>query len=338
MNEINKRKLGNKIKRIRVDRKETLEEFAKNIVRVSDGAIKTTKSNISKWEKGLNVPNDIALQAIANLGNTTANQLIYDTNIEEVYTKILDSENLNEQEKNFLLEIKKDIIPLLYKRINKFDPVSNKASVYVEDRLISTAKAFIDKAWFNEFDSHFSELGFPKFEEDLAYFSKNIPYLKNKKYTYLNKDKTYEHLIRQKIDSVIRDSTSFRGTEKEEKALENTKLTFIDIIKDRKQIEELEYSRSLTQVYFGNLELQDEGYSTEIIDKSTYIEFLKFANNYFDILLNDETVMDRLASIQKKGKQNISPETAKTFLELSLGNNIQINNNLIKKLNNNLID
>ena len=68
--------IGQRIKHIRVSRKETLEEFAENIIKASSNSVKTGKSNVSRWEKGLNKPNDITLQAIAKLGNTTVNQLL----------------------------------------------------------------------------------------------------------------------------------------------------------------------------------------------------------------------------------------------------------------------
>lgn len=68
--------LGERIKRIRVSRKETLEKFAENIIKASNNSVKTGKSNVSRWEKGLNKPNDITLQAIAKLGNATVNQLL----------------------------------------------------------------------------------------------------------------------------------------------------------------------------------------------------------------------------------------------------------------------
>ncbi|MDT2864287.1 helix-turn-helix domain-containing protein [Vagococcus carniphilus] len=76
MNESNKKKLGQKIKDIRINRKETLEEFANQIKKKTDFTIKTTKSNVSKWEKGLNIPNDITLNAIAELGHTTVEHLL----------------------------------------------------------------------------------------------------------------------------------------------------------------------------------------------------------------------------------------------------------------------
>ena len=68
--------LGERIKRIRVSRKETLEKFAENIIKASSDSVKTGKSNVSRWEKGLNKPNDITLQAIAKLGGITVNQLL----------------------------------------------------------------------------------------------------------------------------------------------------------------------------------------------------------------------------------------------------------------------
>ena len=68
--------LVERIKRIRVSRKETLEKFAENIIKASNNSVKTGKSNVSRWEKGLNKPNDITLQAIAKLGNATVNQLL----------------------------------------------------------------------------------------------------------------------------------------------------------------------------------------------------------------------------------------------------------------------
>lgn len=68
--------LGKRIKKIRVDRKETLEQFADNIRKQTNGAIKTTKSNVSKWEKGLNIPNDITLKAISDLGDVTVDYLM----------------------------------------------------------------------------------------------------------------------------------------------------------------------------------------------------------------------------------------------------------------------
>lgn len=68
--------VSQRIKNIRVTRNETLEEFARKIRNETDGKIKTTKSNVSKWEKGLNIPNDITLKAIANLGDVSVKYIL----------------------------------------------------------------------------------------------------------------------------------------------------------------------------------------------------------------------------------------------------------------------
>lgn len=98
MNDINKLALGKRIKNIRVARKDTLETFAKAIQAETSHAIKTTKSNASKWEKGLNIPNDITLKAIADLGNTSVEYLLYGSLDEYAHT-LLD---------NFEIELNED--------------------------------------------------------------------------------------------------------------------------------------------------------------------------------------------------------------------------------------
>lgn len=78
------RGLNQRIKKIRVQRNETLEEFAEQIRKKTDFKIKTTKSNVSKWEKGLNVPNDITLNAISKLGDITVDELLYGSEEERI--------------------------------------------------------------------------------------------------------------------------------------------------------------------------------------------------------------------------------------------------------------
>lgn len=59
--------IAKKIKDIRINRGLTLEEFAELIKNKT--RFKTTKSNVSKWEKGLNRPNEIIIKAIYEIGN-----------------------------------------------------------------------------------------------------------------------------------------------------------------------------------------------------------------------------------------------------------------------------
>lgn len=73
---INKIELGRRINSIRIDRRNTLEEFADEIKRRSEKKIKTTKSNVSRWVKGVNVPNNVTLQIIADIGGITIDELL----------------------------------------------------------------------------------------------------------------------------------------------------------------------------------------------------------------------------------------------------------------------
>lgn len=93
MDKYNNKLLGKRIKDIRTSRKETLEKFAKNIQEKADFKIKTTKSNVSKWEKGLNTPNDVTLKAIAELGNTTVEYLLYGSLDEYINSLLEDFKN-----------------------------------------------------------------------------------------------------------------------------------------------------------------------------------------------------------------------------------------------------
>lgn len=81
--------IGQRIKKIRVSRNETLEQFANAIQITANNSIKTTKSNVSKWEKGLNIPNDIALNAIAEIGGVSVDYLMGISDSETDFSELL---------------------------------------------------------------------------------------------------------------------------------------------------------------------------------------------------------------------------------------------------------
>ena len=66
---------GKKIKSIRMQRGETMKEFASRI----DG--KASKGTISKWENGKYLPNNERLKKIAELANISVNELLYDRTV-----------------------------------------------------------------------------------------------------------------------------------------------------------------------------------------------------------------------------------------------------------------
>ncbi|MGH2116173.1 helix-turn-helix domain-containing protein [Aerococcus urinaeequi] len=85
--EQNKR-LGERIKKIRKKLGMSQLEFSK--------AIGATKSAVSNWENGYNAPNNERLKAIANLGNTTVDALLYGSLNERVGNLLnaaIDSDN-----------------------------------------------------------------------------------------------------------------------------------------------------------------------------------------------------------------------------------------------------
>lgn len=71
----NAKEIGYSIKLIRKELGLTMEEFGKKFDPHAD------KSNVSKWEKGICVPNNHRLKEIAKLGNTTVADLIFDNKV-----------------------------------------------------------------------------------------------------------------------------------------------------------------------------------------------------------------------------------------------------------------
>ncbi|WP_455936945.1 helix-turn-helix domain-containing protein [Gemella morbillorum] len=81
---IDKKAVGKRIRHIRFYKSLTLEEFGK--------VIKASKSSISEWEKGKNIPNKKRLGEIAKIVNITANELLYgsyEKDVEELYEGII---------------------------------------------------------------------------------------------------------------------------------------------------------------------------------------------------------------------------------------------------------
>lgn len=69
MSDINKKRVGERIKLIRQSKGMNLEEFGK--------LFSVSKSNVSKWESGANLPNNERLQIIAKLNDDTVEALLY---------------------------------------------------------------------------------------------------------------------------------------------------------------------------------------------------------------------------------------------------------------------
>lgn len=113
--------LNERIKMIRVKKGLTMEEFGKQVL----GA---NKSIVSKWEKGLTVPNNERLVKIAELGNISVSELLYGINPEikekvSKYTEeIMDTEikEMHSQKYKLLYDpkFKRETIDYLVTRYN----------------------------------------------------------------------------------------------------------------------------------------------------------------------------------------------------------------------------
>lgn len=86
---INKKQVGNRIKEIRLSRKDTMEELAI--------AVDSNKSNVSRWERGLNIPNEGTLREIAKLGGITVDELLYGSSVRNYVINLLS----NDEEYNY---------------------------------------------------------------------------------------------------------------------------------------------------------------------------------------------------------------------------------------------
>lgn len=78
INEIEKKKAGNRIKEIREQSGLTMEEFIEHI----DGnSGKGRSGTVNNWESGQNLPNKKRLQKIASLGNVSVNYILHGTEL-----------------------------------------------------------------------------------------------------------------------------------------------------------------------------------------------------------------------------------------------------------------
>lgn len=75
---------GEKIKEIRLEKGMTLEEFGK--------LFNAGKSNVKKWESGINLPTPERLLTIAKLGGMTVEQLLYENPLAKFSTDELIAE------------------------------------------------------------------------------------------------------------------------------------------------------------------------------------------------------------------------------------------------------
>ena len=86
--------LGARIRDIRVNiAKMTMDEFADKIKKTSKGKVSPGKSNVSRWERGKNLPNDLALKSISEFSGISVDELLYGTLKDYSYNVVVDEIN-----------------------------------------------------------------------------------------------------------------------------------------------------------------------------------------------------------------------------------------------------
>jgi len=93
---MNKKNIGMRIRNIRISKNMAMEEFSEKINQVNP-KLKPGKSNVSRWEKGFNIPSALHLAAIAEIGGMTVEELLSSTILENFSDKELLEELLRRQ-------------------------------------------------------------------------------------------------------------------------------------------------------------------------------------------------------------------------------------------------
>lgn len=96
--EINNKEVGVKIKSIRQELGKTTKEFGSLI----DGA---SDSLVSRWERGVNLPNSKRLKLIADIGNISVNELLYGSIENYIRAYIISEINSDDWKEAFELNI-----------------------------------------------------------------------------------------------------------------------------------------------------------------------------------------------------------------------------------------
>lgn len=368
MVQLDNKEIGKRINSIRIEKGDNLREFGERIARKmnipKDQA--PADSLVSRWEKGKNRPNNERLKAIADIGGVSVEYLLYGgLDVKKIYDECLlslsklaeaqDTKNsdlevdplitvevegllVNDkliEASELLSKIEEDFLPLLRGRIEKYGATNLRKEFYARDRILAVVKAFTDKLGLNNFDEIFNkENEFPTIKEDLIYFSENIPYLKGKNYVYVNTNENYQLLVKDQVEQSLKAGHIIQS-EKELQSLEDAKSTFADIIKSYEEIEQLQYSNSVNQVYNANLDYQNGESDIRIYDGASYIDYLEFANRYFSELLDDSDIINEIGS-RKQFSSNLNSKTAVEMFKSGIEKNILDNNKLIEQIQDNL--
>lgn len=170
MDELDKNRIGERIKNIRKSRGENQTEFAK--------IINGTLPAVSNWETGRNIPNNERLKAIADLGDISVNELLYGDlkqyiynvlheellEVGRLYHKIIEYLKLTDEEiekitdpndRNDVYQIKaeqflRDNIDVIVEKIKGYSLIPNKDIYNNADSIIKKTLQYTDDLIFRK--------------------------------------------------------------------------------------------------------------------------------------------------------------------------------------------
>lgn len=169
---IDNRSVGRRIKEIRLDRGESTADFAKNFTPEASNSL------VSRWERGVNLPNANRLKTIAELGGISVNELLYGdvrTYIAKILSDNFSFDNINAQglgEEPYSLNHAINMLLMFYKMDSEIYPS--------EEEIISSYKELVSDLQ-NSKDKNVYHLGHNIFKtkERLNKFVDNTKELNN---------------------------------------------------------------------------------------------------------------------------------------------------------------
>lgn len=267
---INKVEVGKRIFAIRKSMGLTMKEFGELM-----GDPAASDSIVSRWEKGVSIPNNERLKRIAELGGITTDDLLLGDSdkekliINQVENHISDFPFTN-SEKEFLNNIKEELIPLILQRVRDYKsevPSLGHWFLYVDDRLENLADIHSSAFSISVFDISFEKLNLPKIKEDLEYFYSNITSLDQKTLNKeLNKTKQNKrNYIAIELNNLLESDQDHNIN----------KLAFEDTVNCFNQIDISIDEMDFMTVYMQNLYYYEDQNGYRINSKESYAKFLE---------------------------------------------------------------
>lgn len=159
--EIDKNEVGKRIKTIRINLKETTAEFAKHFNPPASDSL------VSRWERGVNLPNNERIKEIARLGNLSVDQLLYgDLNITVSVDEYL-TDKLNSYLENKMKIIRRQINLAVEPFLQTIDEPEDTELINNDDTHLNQCKAF-KKIGLNYIENNFKQYSYEVFKNNFS--------------------------------------------------------------------------------------------------------------------------------------------------------------------------